>query len=238
MNRSGYQPQSIEYYKIETGEAYDIGEKADYAGRTWIILEKHAELCRGELRYTYLLGNRLLAAVPKSYNERFTGMSIPGTVIKTEGERVRLHLEIDSEQSADKAYPYLWVPDTGSVMYCMPEEGSTVSLYFPGADEENAVAVSCVHHNGETCSEMEDTQKRSLVTADGKRMYMNPDETGFDIRASKHQIMLKDDTGICFGSGTKISIKAAQGISMKADTVIMETPGELSLMRGQMGKTY
>ena len=85
---------------------------------------------------------------------------------------------------------------------------------------------------------MEDTQKRSLVTAEGKRMYMNPDETGFDIRASKHQIMLKDDTGICFGSGTKISIKAAQGISMKADTVIMETPGELSLMRGQMGKTY
>ena len=51
-------------------------------------------------------------------------------------------------------------------------------------------------------------------------------------------MMLKDDTGICFGSGTKISIKAAQGISMKADTVIMETPGELSLMRGQMGKTY
>lgn len=233
-NRQGY----FEYYRIETGEDYDIGEKAVFAGRTWTIIEKHAGLVRGEIRYTYVMGKNPIAASPKYYQELFAGMSISGTVIKTDGERVKLHLAIDGEQSADTAYPYPWVPDTGSVMYCMPEVGSTVSLYFPDADERNAVAVSCVRHNGAACPEMEDMQKRTLTTAVGKRMYMNPDEAGFDIRESGHQMMLKDDTGICLESSKMLQIAAAQGIQLKADTVIMETPGEINLMRGQMGKIF
>lgn len=230
----GDRQENFEYYRIETGEGYDIGEKAVYAGRTWTIIEKHAAFVRGEIRYTYVMGNTPTAASPKYYQELFAGRSISGTVIKIDGERVRLHLEIDREQSVDTAYPYPWVPDTGSIMYCMPEVGSTVSLYFPSADERKAVAVSCVRHNGADCQEMEDMQKRTLATSVGKRMYMNPDEAGFDIRESGHQMMLKDDIGICLESSQKLQIAAAQGIKMKADTVIMETPGEINLMRGQM----
>ncbi|MDE6053622.1 MAG: phage late control D family protein [Lachnospiraceae bacterium] len=228
---AGYSRKSFEYYRVECGEDYRIGADTEYAGGVWKVLEKHVKLVRGEFRFTYLLGKSCLAAAKKTYNPLFAGRSIHGTVIAAGGDSVKLHLEIDKSQEAASAYPYQWVPDTGSVMYCMPETGTTVSLYFPGEDERNAVAVNCIRYNGATCSEMEDTSKRALTTTEGKRLYLEPGKIGLDIKEPEHKVSMEDETGIRLESKTTMNIAAVKGVKLSAKTMTIETTGPLNLLR-------
>ncbi len=228
---AGYSRKDFEYYRVECGEDYRVGADAVYAGGVWKVLEKHVKLVRGEFRFTYLLGKNCLAAAKKTYNPLFAGRSIHGTVISGGGDAVKLHLEIDRSQETASAYPYQWVPDTGSVMYCMPETGTTVSLYFPDEDERNAVAVNCIRYNGASCSEMEDTSKRALTTVKGKRLYLEPGNMGLDIKDPEHKVSLKDGSGITLKSRTTMNISAAKGVKLTAKTMTIKTTGPLNLLR-------
>lgn len=228
---AGYSRKSFEYYRIECGEDYRIGADTEYAGGLWKVLEKHVKLARGEFRFTYLLGKSCLAAAKRTYNPLFAGRSIQGTVIASAGDSVKLHLKIDKAQEAASAYPYQWVPDTGSVLYCMPEAGTTVSLYFPDEDERNAVAVSCIRYNGATCSEMEDTSKRALTTTEWKRLYLEPEKIGLDIKEPEHKVSMEDGTGITLKSKTAMNIAAVKGVKLNAKTMTIETAGPLNLLR-------
>lgn len=223
--------KDFEYYRVECGGDYRIGADALYAGGMWKILEKHVRLERGEFRYTYFLGKRCLAAAKRTFNPLFAGRSIHGTVIASGGDCVKLHLETDRTQDAASAYPYPWVPDTGSVMYCMPEKGTTVSLYFPDGDERNAIAVNCIRYNGASCSEMEDTSKRALTTIKGKRLYLEPGIMGLDIKDSEHKVSLEDGTGVTLKSKTVMNISAVKGVKLTAKTMTIEAAGPLNLLR-------
>lgn len=228
---AGYSRKNFEYYKIECGEDYKVGANIAYAGGIWRVLEKHIKLDRGEFLFAYLLGKSCLAAAKRAYNPLLAGRSIHGTVIAAGGDAVKLHLDIDKEQNTALAYPYKWVPDTGSVMYCMPECGTTVSLYFPDEDERNAVAVNCIRHNGAACSEMEDTSKRALTTEEGKRLYLESENMGLDIKASGHKVSMEDESGIILKSGKAMNISAVKGIGINAKAVTIETIGTLNLLR-------
>lgn len=116
-------------------------------------------------------------------------------------------------------------------MYCMPEKGTTVSLYFPNEDERNAIAVNCIRYNGATCSAMSDTSKRALNTAEGKRMYLEPGIMGLDIKSSGHAMSLEDAKSISLKSGTSVRILAVEGIGMEAKTVKIKTPDALNIVR-------
>ncbi len=228
---AGHSRKDFEYYRVECGGDYRIGADALYAGGMWKILEKHVRLERGEFRYTYILGKRCLAAAKRIFNPLFAGRSIHGTVIVSGGDCVKLHLETDRTQDAASAYPYPWVPDTGSVMYCMPEKGTTVSLYFPDGDERNAIAVNCIRYNGASCSEMEDTSKRALTTVKGKRLYLEPGNMGLDIKAPGHKVSLEDETGITLKSRTAMNISAVKGVKLTAKIMTIDSTGPLNLLR-------
>ena len=58
-----------------------------------------------------------------------------------------MYLKLDIDGADGKAlHPYPWIPPTGNVMYCMPQEGTEAYLYFPEAEEESAYAVSEIHN--------------------------------------------------------------------------------------------
>ena len=228
---SGYKSRDFEYYKVECGQNHGIGAKTVYAGGTWRILEKHIRLVQEEFRYTYILARDAYAAAKPVYNPMFVGQSIHGTVIKTGGDAVRLHLKIDKKQDTSKAYPYPWVPDTGSVMYCMPETGTKVSLYFPNEDERNAIAVNCIRQNGATCSGMSDPSKRALTTAEGKRMFLEPKKIGFDIESAGHSMTLEDSKSLSLKSETTVDICAVKRIHFYARKILIRSRGALTLLR-------
>lgn len=42
-----------------------------------------------------------------------------------------VYLKLDIDGADGKAlHPYPWIPPTGNVMYCMPQEGTEAYLYF------------------------------------------------------------------------------------------------------------
>ncbi len=228
---TGLKARDFEYYRVESIENYSLGAKALYAGSVWKVLEKHIRLVQEEFRFVYILGREILASAKPVYNPMFVGQSIHGTVIKTGGDAVRLHLKIDKNQDASTAYPYPWVPDTGSVMYCMPETGTTVSLYFPDEDERNAIAVNCIRQNGATCSGMSDPSKRALTTTEGKRLYFEPGIMGLDVQNSGNAMFLEDGKSISFRSGTDVSICSAEDMRFSAKKVIIRSPESVNIFR-------
>ena len=116
-------------------------------------------------------------------------------------------------------------------MYCMPETGTKVSLYFPDEDERNAIAVNCIRQNGASCSGMSDPSKRALNTAEGKKLFLEPKKIGFDIESAGNEITLDDEKSVSLKSGSSLNISAVEGIGLYAKKVIIRAPGALNILR-------
>ena len=162
---------------VKDTASYRIGDIASFRGKTHLICGLRARFERGELVFTYTLGQPRLVGDRMYGNERITGMSLGGTVEKTDREQVWIRLDIDGP-NGKAAYPYDWAPASGSLMYCMPKVGTRVSLYIPGGDEREARATDSPRTNGASCPEMGDFNQRYLTTEHGKRLYWFPEQMG------------------------------------------------------------
>ena len=172
---SGFQRSDFFYYDVPSSQLCDLGWYTVFRGQEFLICEKWAKLERGELVFTYRLGKPGLGYGRKQYNDKISGMTILGEVLSTERETVRLKLDIDEGWNPGGPYAYTWRPETGNMMYCMPQAGTRVSLYFPNYDEQAAMAVNCVRTNGSSCDRMSDPSRRSFVTEHGKELNIYPD---------------------------------------------------------------
>ncbi|RDY32216.1 hypothetical protein [Lachnotalea glycerini] len=217
------------YYEVKSEKLYDIADFTSFKGAKYKICGKEAEIINGEVIFTYLLGNEGITGIEEYNNDMFSGMTLLGKVIQTDAETLKIHLNIDEKQDEETAYPYEWVPDTGSVMYCMPKVGSTVSLYFCGSSENTAKAVNCIRKNSSSCALMQNTQDRYLTTENKKQMFLKPESMGYEIEESKMKLNLEDAVGLSVKSGKKIIIHATGQVNVKAQKINVETLNELQL---------
>ena len=231
---AGYRRADFLYYDVPSSQMCDLGWYTVFKGQEFLICEKWANLERGELTFTYRLGKPGLGWGRRQYNEKISGMTILGEVLSTERETVRLKLDIDEGWAPGGPYAYTWRPETGNMMYCMPQAGTRVSLYFPNYDEQAAMAVNCVRTNGSSCARMSDPSKRSFVTEHGKEMNLYPQEMSF-LGGSNGSIRLDDEEGIFVKTDKKITVVAQQSVSIKADTAVLSAPiGEISMAKGNI----
>ena len=220
------------YYDVPSSQMCDLGWYTVFKGQEFLICEKWAKLERGELTFTYRLGKPGLGWGRRQYNEKISGMTILGEVLSTERETVRLKLDIDEGWAPGGPYAYTWRPETGNMMYCMPQAGTRVSLYFPNYDEQAAMAVNCVRTNGSSCARMSDPSKRSFVTEHGKEMNLYPQEMSF-LGGANGTVKLEDETGITISTDKRIQIVAQQAVMVNGQAVAVSAPaGELVLAKG------
>ena len=220
------------YYDVPSSQMCDLGWYTVFRGQEFLICEKWAKLERGELLFTYRLGKPGLGYGRKEYNDKISGMTILGEVLSTKRETVCLKLDIDQGWAPGGPYPYTWRPETGNMMYCMPQVGTRVSLYFPNYDEQAAIAVNCVRTNGSSCARMSDPSRRSFVTEHGKEMNLYPQELSF-LGGANGTVKLEDETGITISTDKKIRIIAKQSVLVNGKTLAVAAPaGELVLAKG------
>lgn len=222
---------SYQCYEVEDYENHAVGTKVNYLGKSMLIAAKEAFFSKGILVFSYLLATKEYLYEKKRYNEKISGMSILGTVLETDKEQLKLHLDIDETQDKATAYFYDWVPTTGNLMYLMPQVGTRVSLYFYNMDERSAHAVNCVRTNGkEACSDMQDFNNRFLTTEHRKRLYLQPENMGLvgtsDTETPLH-ILVDDNEGIVMQSHKKMKIIALDGISIESPQVVFQCQTEL-----------
>ena len=149
------------------------------------------------------------------------GVSLRGTVEKREKESVYLKLDIDGADGK-ALHPYPWIPPTGNVMYCMPQEGTEAYLYFPEAEEESAYAVSEIHNS--RCPVFADAQRRELVTEHGKKLRLHADMLGF-ARGKEETVQecRMGEDGIHFGAGKgKLQVTGSGQITFRAPEISLD----------------
>lgn len=227
----GYTKKEFQYYKVFSYQPYEIGMETKFQGEKYQICQIEGKLIGNELLFTYLLGNKKIVALRRKQNPLFAGMTLLGNVLSVEEETVKIHLDIDKSQSETTAYPYEWVPDTGSVMYCMPQVGTRVSLYFSNAEESSAMAINCVRTNGDACPKTSNTEDRYLETEYGKEMVMKPDLMGLDTEDTGQSMSMFDEEGIRFGSSKNITVVAEKKLKIKGKNVLLETPTKLKMAK-------
>ena len=134
-----------------------------------------------------------------------------------------MYLKLDIDGADGKAlHPYPWIPPTGNVMYCMPQEGTEAYLYFPEAEEESAYAVSEIHNS--RCPVFADAQRRELVTEHGKKLRLHADMLGF-ARGKEETVQecRMGEDGIHFGAGKgKLQVTGSGQITFRAPEISLD----------------
>ena len=228
---SGFQRSDFFYYDVPSSQLCDLGWYTVFRGQEFLICEKWAKLERGELLFTYRLGKPGLGYGRKQYNDKISGMTILGEVLSTERETVRLKLDIDEGWNPGGPYAYTWRPETGNMMYCMPQAGTRASLYFPNYDEQAAMAVNCVRTNGASCARMSAPSRRSFVTEHGKEMNLYPQEMSL-LGGANGTVKLEDETGIAISTDKKITVVAQGKVFISAKTATGAAPiGEIVMAK-------
>lgn len=233
---AGFRRSDYFCIKIDSTQCYKIGDSTVITEKYLRICARFARLVRGELIFTYHLAKPSYIRQKYEENEKITGMTLPGTVLATAGEVLKIHLDIDEKQDVKTAYMYRWVTGTGSIFYCMPKIGTRVELYFPDSDERNAYAIHCNRtNNAEECRELADYNKRYITTEHQKRMYMFPEMMGLVGTSSNEtplQFLQSDQIGLLFQSHRNVTIFATKEIIMRARDETMQASKEIIMTQG------
>ena len=140
----GLLPQENIRWELAAHRSLRLAQGVRFEGISAVVTRIKYRTVRGELVRSYELSRRKGVLCPLKKNPHIFGMSIPATVKERAGNCVRVHFNIDpvyENAPNNKFFPYAI---ESSFIYCMPEVGSQVHIYFPGADESGAVAVHAV----------------------------------------------------------------------------------------------
>lgn len=137
-------------YQLGGRENYDLGDEVWMDGAWRVIYEKRAELKKGETVFDYLAAREKELSPKVIYPKYQTGLSLPGTVEKAEGEKVYIRLDLDGKEGR---YPFAWYPETGTALYAMPEAGAKAEVCFSGRYDGEVFAVRCRDSVGDECME-------------------------------------------------------------------------------------
>lgn len=233
---AGFRRSDYFHIQLDSTQKYKLGDKTILMDKELTICARWAKLIRGELIFTYHLAKPSYIQQKNEENEKITGMTLPGTVLATAGEVLKIHLDIDEKQDVKTAYMYRWVTGTGSLFYCMPKIGTRVELYFPDSDERNAYAIHCNRtNNAAECKELADYDKRYMTTEHQKRLYMFPEMMGL-VGTSSNEMLLQflqnDQIGLLFQSHRNVTILATKEIIMQARDISMQASKEIILIQG------
>lgn len=213
-------------YEIQSGTRYAIGDEVLFRDKPMVISEMKAAMDQGQLIYNYRLSRRDGIRQSRIHNQKLIGISMNGKVLDVKGQQVKLHLEIDQEQSPASAYWFPFAPPTGSAMYSMPQKGTNASLYFPDDAGSKAKVIGCVRTNGEDCSKTGDPNNRYFGTEHGSELEITPTAINV-VSGSKEPLMISfdDAAGVILTSHRKLTMNAGEDISLYTPKrVVFRTP--------------
>ena len=134
-------PQEMMCWRLQSRRHMMFGEQVMLGYIETVVTSVDIRTERGDLVYEYELSRRKGILTDRESNPRIFGMSIPATIKERKGNQVRVHLDIDSSYEAFDDLKWFTYAIETSNFYCMPEEGSRVHVYFPGHEEQSAMAV-------------------------------------------------------------------------------------------------
>jgi len=226
--------ENLLFYDIACKDNYDIGDTVWLHGKKLRVCSKKGILQKGLMYFNYILSTDSWTWREKIYHPLFPGISLKATVLQCRQEYVRLHLDIDPVQDRERAYFFLWKPETGNLMYCMPEVGTKVYLNIAAREEGDAYAVNCIRLNGTECPETQIPPNRYLSNEFNKNVKMHPtllEFQGRDKGTSDSIFSLRDDSGVLFQTNQSFTVKAEKGVQFSGKKVKLLSSQEFTAVK-------
>ena len=146
---------------------------------------------------------------------------ISAEVVDVKAEDVFVKFSIDSGLEK-KRYRLEWLPITGNVMYCMPEVGSRVKVYFGDRDEsKNVFAIEC-----ENVSSFSNEIK-GIVTKNGKKLHIK--DNGIELKGNNK--MGISGKNLTFNSPDSLIISARKKVKIKSDMVEINADKDINIQK-------
>ncbi|SFA80025.1 contractile injection system protein, VgrG/Pvc8 family [Clostridium frigidicarnis] len=224
---AGFHDTDFFSYEIESINKYMIGDEITFRNKKMYVSQLEAYMDKGILTYKYKLCRKKGIRQQKIHNNLLKGISLQGKVIETSGEKLKLHLDIDKEQSSNAAW-FPFAPATSSAMYCMPKVGTFASLYFPNSAGENPSVTGCVRKNGGGCDKFQDPNKRCFGTEHGSELELTP--SSINIKGGSKEplnIKFEDGVGVTLTSHKKLKLDASEEISITGKNVLIKAESQL-----------
>ena len=206
-------------YEVLSKERLEPGDKVYYDGSFMIVEESNFYLDKGFFRYSYVLGYEESLNLPLKKNEAIKGISLLGKVLEAQNQNVKMKLDIDKEQEANTACWFPYASQANNLFYCMPEVGTSISLYFSDSDENSAIAMNSVRKNGGSCSKTSDPNMKYMANPEGKEFKLGVDD--IDFKAHEKLFMnMSSDNGVTMQSHNQFNVFTKQKLSLEAKELI------------------
>lgn len=210
---------------INTTQYMFLGDIVQSGSGTHRARGIYSTLVSGMLVTTVCIGRETSFVQPIIVNQQIAGKMYTGRVEGVQGDKVQVHLtDIDSEFDGEST---VWLPystayssSDGSGFYCMPAEGDTVRVFFPGSDEGEAFAASSVSVNVGA-----DITDKQWTGPNGKQILLTKEGIYITTNANQKKIFidLTDAGGITIKSDSNINICAKNNLSLISNNNISLT---------------
>lgn len=224
------------YYEVETEELLDIGSKVDFMGKSLFVSGSVSQLVDGILFHTYDLTPKKGLCRDNIYNDKITGLSLEGEVLEVSKDNIKVHLEIDKEQSAGDAwwfaYSASYTAEGNSGWYCMPELKDHVLVHFPDNKEENGLSIGSVRKDsGEGANnKVGNPDIKYFRTKSGKELMFSQQEILISAKDGETFIKLSESDGIMIYSTKPVKIMTKEDLVMSAEkNIIMSANEKISM---------
>ena len=209
------------YHMFYSDEDYELGTVVKNKGLRFVICEKEAQTVEATLKFHYKVCKEENIRSKRVYNEKIRGLVISAEVVDVKAEDVFAKFSMESGVEK-KRYKLEWLPVTGNVMYCMPEVGAKVKVYFGNSDEgKNVFAIECENMLAFS------NEIKGIVTKDGKTMHIK--DNGVELKAdNKVNISGKNMT---FSSSDSLLMSARKKVKIKSDMVEINADKNINIQR-------
>lgn len=223
--------------RLRCCENLNVGERIRFRGEELIVLQKDCRLEKGLLYFYYETmpshaARKRKGEAMKYKNPEQDGILLQAVVLDRKEELLKVRFDIEGGQNTVETYWYPWRPETGNVMYCMPEKGETVYIRLGDSGGGKERVIYGIHKNGKGNPEMK-PRNRYFTASGQKRMYLLPDEMGFQSLAgsSPLEMRISDSSGMDVISNRKVVLSAKDTIGLRAGNISFRAPKEISMVR-------
>ncbi|WP_263560679.1 deaminase domain-containing protein [Paenibacillus polymyxa] len=237
-------------YTFEWDQMLQLGDEVERNHETYVITKREGQLIRGLMTWSYECALTGGLKVPKIYNRTIIGAAIEGKILEVSRNQVRLHLDMDDQQNPKDAQWFPYSAEGNQVWYLIPEKGAQVKLYFPSADEDDAMVIQSVRtkpssvavsssHAAQGAVIESPTERHQRKTADpgvksfanpqGKEISLGTSELSMSAQEGSLYISMNTHNGVSLNSTQRVQIQAAGSLSLSAGSILLQGTNGLHL---------
>ncbi len=214
-------------YKIRTQQIFNVGENFNFASHRFYVKKAIYKIEGGLLINNYELRTKEGIRTNTLYNMNVIGISVNGSILDVQRDKVKVKLNINTNIDTSKAYwfPYATVassPDGGG-WDCMPKAGEEIRLNCPTKDESEAFVVNAISGaSGKSGAEakndrMSNPDIKSLQTDSGQEVKFTSSGVVIECGGGAASMNLNKDGTIQVTGQENINIACAKKLSLRAE---------------------